>query len=286
MFSKRRINQLIKKEGVVEVETSLARLLPERAGLRKSKASNCENHFRPRQGENAMKKKLLLLGVVLLFSCIGCASSRQGSTIHEFPVVREETYHLQAPDEISIAVLPQSELDRTVTIRPDGKISLPLIGDVFVEGMSPMELSDKLTSEFSKYVKNPSVTVIVTGFNSKKIFVIGEVFTQGPLPYTGEMTAFEAVEEAGSFTRRAAMGRALIVRGDLQNPQVIDVNLRDVVKKGIKQNDLYLQPGDIVYVPPTGFAAAGYAVEQVLFPFLPVLGVGQTISNVRAFEDF
>jgi polysaccharide export outer membrane protein len=151
--------------------------------------------------------------------------------------------------------------------------------------MTPMELSDKLTEELSKYVKNPSVSVAVTGFNSKKIFIIGEVFRQGPYPYTGEMTAFEAVEEAGSFTRRASLGRVILVRGDLKEPQVIDINLKDVVRKGIKQKDLYVQPGDIVYVPPNGFAKAGYAVEQVLFPFMPILGLGSALNSVQAYED-
>lgn len=231
-----------------------------------------------------MKKQTILLGAFLLILCAGCQTTGGGSTIYEYPVVREETYHLEAPDEIEIAVLPQAELDRTVTIRPDGKISLPLIGDVFVEGMTPMELTDKLTEEFSKYVKTPSVSVIVTGFNSKRIFVIGEVFEQGLYPYTGEMTVFEAVEEAGSFTRRASLGRVILVRGDLEDPQVIDVNLKDVVKKGLKQKDLYLQPDDIVYVPPNGFAATGYAIEQVLFPFNPILGIGRDIGYARDLE--
>jgi polysaccharide export outer membrane protein len=196
-----------------------------------------------------------------------------------------ETYRLGAADVIEISVIPQSELDRTVIIRPDGKISLPLIGDVFAEGRTPDKLTEKLTEEFSKYVKNPSVAVIVTGFNSKKIYVIGEVFRQGAYPYTGTTSVFEAVEEAGSFTRRASLGRVILVRGSLEDPTVIDVNLSDVVKKGLKANDLHLQPGDIVYVPPNGFAKAGYAVEQVLFPFTPILGVGSSLSSVQAFEE-
>ncbi len=199
--------------------------------------------------------------------------------------MREETYRLGAPDAIDISVIPQAELDRTVTIRPDGKISLPLIGDVFVEGMTPMELAEKLTEKFSIYVKNPSVSVIVTGFNSKKIFVIGEVRREGAFPYTGESTVFEAVEEAGSFTRRASLGRVILVRGDLENPEVIDVNLKDVVKEGTKLKDLYLQPNDIVFVPPNGFAKVGYAIEQVLFPVMPVLGLGSALGSVQAYEE-
>ncbi|RJP72354.1 MAG: hypothetical protein C4532_06270 [Candidatus Abyssobacteria bacterium SURF_17] len=232
-------------------------------------------------------KKRTFEAAILLAACIAvsCQSvpgtGSHGATISEYPVVREETYHLEAPDEIDVSVLPQAELDRRVTIRPDGKVSLPLIGDVLVEGLTPMEVREKLTEEFSKYVKNPSVSVIVVGFNSKKIFVIGEVFRQGAFPYTGPMTAFEAVEEAGSFTRRASLGRVILVRGDLKNPQVIDVNLKEVVRKGLKQKDLYLQSGDIVYVPPNGFAKTGYAIEQVLFPFSPILGVGRDIGYAR-----
>jgi len=238
-----------------------------------------------------MKKKFMLLGLIFLMCCSGCESmsSNTGSlaygTIHQYPAEREETYRLEAPDEIEISVIPQSELDRTVTIRPDGKISLPLIGDVFVEGMTSEELTDKLTEEFSKYAKNPSVAVIVTGFNSKKVYVIGEVFSQGAYPYTGTTSVFEAVEEAGSFTRRASLGRVILVRGDIEDPTVIDINLKEVVTKGAKENDLHLQPGDIVYVPPNGFAKAGYAVEQVLFPFMPILGLGSAIDSVQAYEE-
>jgi len=238
-----------------------------------------------------MKKKFMLLGLIFLMCCSGCKSmsfntrSLAYGTIHQYPAERAETYRLEAPDAIEISVIPQSELDRTVTIRPDGKISLPLIGDVFVEGLTSEELTDKLTEEFSKYAKNPSVAVIVTGFNSKKIYVIGEVFRQGAYPYTGTTSVFEAVEEAGSFTRRASLGRVILVRGDIEDPTVIDINLKEVVTKGAKENDLHLQPGDIVYVPPNGFAKAGYAVEQVLFPFTPILGLGSAISSVQAYEE-
>jgi polysaccharide export outer membrane protein len=215
----------------------------------------------------------------------GCASTEKGATIHEYPLVREETYRLGAADEIEIFVLPQEEVNRVVTIRPDGKISLPLVGDVFVEGMTPNAVAEKLTAEFSKYLKDPSVSVIVTGFNSKKIFVIGEVFRQGAYPYTGEMSVFEAVQEAGSFTRRASLGRVLLVRGDLNNPDVIDINLKAVVKKGLAEKNLFLRPNDIVYVPPNGFAATGYAMEQILLPFMPLLNVGDAINDVRAYEE-
>jgi polysaccharide export outer membrane protein len=239
-----------------------------------------------------MKKHFLLVGAIPLPLCSGCQSTAGyssnpdlGATIYQYPAEREETYRLEAPDEIEIAVIPQSEIDRTVAIRPDGKISLPLIGDVFAEGLTPGELAAELTEKFSKYVKNPSVSVIVTGFNSKKVYVIGEVFTQGAYPYTGTTSVFEAVEEAGSFTRRASLGRVILVRGDLKSPTVIDINLKEVVKRGIKEKDLNLQPGDIVYVPPNGFAKAGYAVEQVLFPFTPILGLGSSLSSVQAFEQ-
>jgi polysaccharide export outer membrane protein len=206
---------------------------------------------------------------------------REGATVTEYPPALEETYRLQAPDSIEVSVIPQEELNRVVFIRPDGKISLPLIGDVWAQGLTPMELSEQLTKEYSKYVKNPSVTVIVTGFNSKKIYVIGEVFRQGALPYTGEMTVFQAVQEAGSFTRRASLGRVILVRGKLENPEVIDIDLKDVVRKGMKKKDLYLEPYDIVYVPPNGFAKTGYAIEQVLFPFTPILGLGRDIGYAQ-----
>ena len=224
----------------------------------------------------------ILCGILLLFLFAGCeTTSTGGATIQDYPVVREKTYRLEAPDELEISVLPQAELDREVTIRPDGKISLPLIGDAYVEGKTPMEAADELKALFSKYVKNPSVSVIVTGFHSKRIYVIGEVGVEGAYPYTGQMSVFEAVQEAGSFTRRASLGRVILVRGDLENPQVIDINLQDVVRRGIKSKDLQLQPDDIVFVPPNAFAKAGYTVEMILFPFSPALDLGQDIGSAR-----
>ena len=165
-----------------------------------------------------MRKTPIVLGALLVVIFAGCAFTHAGSTIDQYPAMRQEAYLLQAPDEIQVSVLPQAELNTKLAIRPDGKISLPLIGDVFVQGMTPMEASQKIAEEFSKYVKNPSVSVIVTGFNSKKVYVIGEVFRQGAYPYTGDKTVFGAVQEAGSFTRRASLGRVLLVRGELKNP--------------------------------------------------------------------
>jgi uncharacterized protein Yka (UPF0111/DUF47 family) len=89
-----------------------------------------------------MKQVTFFVGVLLAVIFTGCQSTRAGSTIFQYPVVREENYRLQAPDEIQVTVLPQSELNMKVIIRPDGKISLPLIGDVFVEGMTPMDRED------------------------------------------------------------------------------------------------------------------------------------------------
>lgn len=226
----------------------------------------------------------VVIGLAILIFLSGCASHR-GTPMFEYPMTTVPTYRLQAPDQIEISVLPQEELNRQVTLRPDGKISLPLIGDVMAEGLTPTELSDQLTTEYSKYVKNPSVSVIVVGFFSKKIYVVGEVFRQGAIPYTGPMTAFQAVEEAGSFTRRASLGRVIVVRGDLKQPQVIDINLKNVVKKGERQMDVYLKPSDIVFVPPNGFAKAGYAMSQVFFPFSPLLDLGNAIRNAREVND-
>lgn len=238
------------------------------------------------------KGHLLVLLALVFLPLTGCATHRTaaegspyGSTIDMYPVERQEYYILEAPDVIEISVLPQSELDRTVTIRPDGKISLPLIGDVFVEGKTTEQVVQDLTEKFSTYVKNPAVSVIVSGFHSKKVFVVGEVYHQGAYPYTGTMTVFEVVEEAGSYTRRASIGRVILVRGDLENPEVIDVNLKDVVKRGIKRKDLNVQPSDIIYVPPNGFALAGYAIGQVLYPFNPLFDLGSNIHSVEAYGE-
>lgn len=216
---------------------------------------------------------------------VGCASTTPGNTRTQFPVILEDTYTVGAPDELKIAVYPQQELNQVVQIRPDGKITMNLIGDVFVEGRTPEEVDALLTKRLSTYLKGAEVTVTVTEFLSKRYYVVGEVGQPGRYAYVGKTSVVDAVMEAGSYTRRADIGRFILVRPSETNPQVMDVDFAEVLTAGRAEYNLYLQPGDLLYVPPTGLAKVGYSLEALLFPFQPLIGPAGFALGLYAIAD-
>lgn len=214
-----------------------------------------------------------------------CQSTTPGRTRAEFPIVLEDTYTIGAPDELSITVFPQRELNQIVRVRPDGKITMSLIGDVFVQGKTPEQVDAVLTARLGEYLKGAEVTVTVTDFQSKRIYVVGEVTSPGRYPYEGRTTVVDAVMTAGSYTRRADIGRFILVRPSETAPQVMDVDFAEVLTRGRAEYDLYLQPGDILYVPPTGLAKVGYNLDALLFPFQPLLGPASFALGIFAVSD-
>lgn len=201
-----------------------------------------------------------------------CQSTAPGRTRAEFPVSIEETYTVGAPDQLTITVFPQVELNQEVRVRPDGRITMSLIGDVLVEGKTPEEIDTILTRRLEEYLKGAEVTVTVTDFQSKQFYVIGEVAGPGRFPYTGRTSVVDAVLLAGSYSQRADAGRFILIRPSETDPKVLDVDFDEFLRTGDAGLNLYLQPNDILYVPPTGLAKAGYALDNLLFPFQPLIG--------------
>lgn len=222
-------------------------------------------------------------GLALLLA--SCQSTAPGRTRAEFPVVLEETYTVGAPDELTITVFPQQELNQVVRIRPDGKITMNLIGDVFVEGLTPEEVDAVLTERLALYLKGAEITVTVSDFLSKRFYVVGEVTAPGRFPFQGQTTVVEAVMTAGSYTRRADQGRFILVRPSETQPQVIDVDFAEVLRHGRAEYNLFLQPNDILLVPPTGLAKVGYNIEALLFPFQPLIGPAGFALGLYAVAD-
>ena len=223
----------------------------------------------------------LVACVMVLGAVTGCARTQKAlEGPHAIP-----PYTVYPPDELQIDIRPEAELGTTVTVRPDGKISMAILGDVEVQGLTPAEIDQKITQALSQYVRNLDVTVTVTAFNSKRYSVIGEVFRQGEYPFTGEITAWEAVAKAGGYTRRAAPGSARVVRGDPEQPRVMPVNLARIALKGESARDVILEESDIVYVPPDAFSKLGYFFERILFPFSSVLGLGRDVGYAMNLSE-
>lgn len=184
------------------------------------------------------------------------------------------TYTISPEDVLEISVWQHPELDRTVTVRPDGRMSFSLVGDVNASGLTPAELDEVITRKLSKYVQKPEVTVIVTdaSIRSKQVLILGEVIRPGAYPIGEGITVLEAIAKAGSYTESAALKKVTITRQSrAKNPKLIKVNLKKVIAKGDRSENITLEPGDIVYLPKKT-SAWGIFDRYFVRGILPVLG--------------
>jgi polysaccharide export outer membrane protein len=189
-------------------------------------------------------------------------------------------YRVGAGDVVQVEVRGQPDLSRAAVVRPDGKLTLVLLDDVYVSGMTPAEIDEKLTRLYNEYIVGADVTVSMVGLNSKYIYVIGQVGREGPMPYTGEMTILQAIARAGGVNFRAEPKAIQVAR----NGKVWKVNYDDIVIKAQRGQNMYLQPDDIVFVPLNGFARAGYALDNMFFPlrsFMSFIFLGDSIDELK-----
>ena len=156
-------------------------------------------------------------------------------------------YVIGPEDVLHVAVWKESDLTATLPVRPDGKISLPLLNDVQAAGMTPQQLSDSLTVKLKKYIADPRVTVVVTAINSKRIYVNGEVLHSGPMPMLPNMTVLQALSSAG-LNQFAKTKGIYVLRTENGKQQKLPVNYRRLIKGDIELNYL-LQTGDTIVVP-------------------------------------
>lgn len=157
---------------------------------------------------------------------------------------------LIGPDDLlDIAVWNNTAISRTVPVRPDGKISLPLVNDVQAAGLTPMQLKDVLTKRLSKYMASPEVAVIVREVHSFTVSVMGEVRKAGRYELKNRATVFDAIALAGGFTEFASRSKVAILRHDGAKLTRIPFDYKKGVSTDGKQETVLLRPGDIVVVP-------------------------------------
>lgn len=157
-------------------------------------------------------------------------------------------YVIGPDDVLHIAVWKEADLTATLPVRPDGKISLPLLDDVQASGLTPKQLSDSITEKLKKYIADPRVTVVVNQINSKRVYLVGEVSHTGPMPMLANMTVLQAISSAG-LTQFANTKGIYVLRTENGKQQKMPVNYKKLVKgEQIEQNYL-LKPGDTIVVP-------------------------------------
>ncbi|MFQ5777815.1 MAG: polysaccharide biosynthesis/export family protein [Terriglobia bacterium] len=159
-------------------------------------------------------------------------------------------YRIGVNDVLDVHVWKEPELSRVIPVRPDGKVSLPLVGEVEAKGRSPLELRNTIADRLKAYVSHPEVTVIVQQINSQRYFVIGEVQSPGTYPLTVPVTVMQALAAAGGFREFADTGKITIIRRTEDDRTVrIRFNYKDWLKKKKRIEHLQLANGDVVVVP-------------------------------------
>jgi len=194
-----------------------------------------------------------LIGPLLLLTLAGaaaCASATQNTARNLTNGVPHE-YIIGAGDALEILVWKNTDLSRTVTVRPDGKISLPLINDVQAAGLTPMALKDEIAQELKKFKEVPEVSVIVIDAKSRVVYIIGQVARPGAYPLGPNATVIQVISLAGGFTPFADSNNIVVLRrGDgPSKEQRIEVSYKAILKGQSKNGDIALQAGDTVVVP-------------------------------------
>ncbi len=159
-----------------------------------------------------------------------------------------DTYVIGASDVLTVTVWNQPTLSGTILVRPDGMITVALIGDVQASGMTSLQLADQIASRLKKYYTDPNVSVVISQIHSKLVYLLGEVEKKGPVDMTPGMTLLNAIASAGGLTDYANTKKIYILRGEAGKQQKIPVQYKDALK-GISECNLLLQPGDTIVVP-------------------------------------
>jgi len=197
-------------------------------------------------------KRLRLVSVVCALAIVGCASgtgAEQAKATTPPQAAPLEQYKIGPEDTLAISVWKNEAMSRTIPVRPDGMISLPLLNDIQAAGLTPMQLRDVIVKRLAEYMPTPEVSVIVNEVHSFKVSVMGEVTRPSRYELKSATTVLDVLAQAGGFTQFASRTRIVILRPNGKTMTRIPFNYNKVVAAGGEEENLYLQPGDIVLVP-------------------------------------
>jgi polysaccharide export outer membrane protein len=195
-----------------------------------------------------------LLPLVLCLAA--CSSLPRADTASSASASSTGEYLIGPGDTLEVFVWGQPELSVTVPVRPDGRVSTPLIDDLVAVGKTPTQLADEMKTALSEYLRSPEVNVIVQDFVGtfgSQIRVLGQVTEPGSVPFRERMTLLDVMIEVGGLTQFAAGNRSRLVRNVDGTSQEYRVRVDDLVNKGKIEENVEMQPGDIVIVPEALF---------------------------------
>jgi polysaccharide biosynthesis/export protein len=205
---------------------------------------------------SAIRGVLTFIGVVLALSLTACAGpSSNFPPAPSHAAIENYSYVIGAGDTLSIIVARNPELSMSVPVRPDGKISAPLVDEMLAQGKTSVQVARELEAQLKKYVRDPVVTVIVTnvvGSYTEQVRVVGEAARPQFLPYRQNMTLLDVMIAVGGLTDFAAGNKATIMRTTEGNKQY-SVRLKDLIKGGDISANVEMRPGDVLIIPQSLF---------------------------------
>jgi polysaccharide biosynthesis/export protein len=172
-----------------------------------------------------------------------------GADASQKPVAQDPNYVIGPQDVLDISVWKESELTRVVPVRPDGKISMPLLNDVRAAGLTPNQLAAQITASLKRFVTDPQVTVIVTQINSQRVYILGEVSRTGAYPLLPGMTILQALSSAGGFTPFANRKKIYMFRVENGKQVKYPFDYKAVIDGKRTEEDVVLKAGDTIVVP-------------------------------------
>lgn len=187
------------------------------------------------------------------------------------PRIEVQEFVLGPRDEVEVFVWQHADLSRTAVVNPAGYLSYPLVGTIKASGLNGETLASRIQEGLAKYIVDPQVTVTVKTVRSQKVFVLGEVNRPGVFPLDGPVRAVEAIALAGGFTQDAEPRSVLLIRGDLQQPELYTLALDRTLFQAVTSENVRIQPGDILYVPTLPIADAERffrRITNILIPFI------------------
>ncbi|WDT76759.1 MAG: polysaccharide biosynthesis/export family protein [Candidatus Manganitrophus sp.] len=194
----------------------------------------------------------VLIAALLLSSLVFTACAEQMTEVPNFrrvPTSEERSYVIGPDDLLQIVVWKNESLSRELRVRPDGKITLPLINDIQASGNTPSDLRDIISTRLEKFVEVAGVTVIVKEINSSKVSVLGQVRKPGIYPLRSDLTVLDAIAMAEGFNEFAAPDRMVIIRKNGKETHWIKVNYSEILQGKISEDRLFLASGDTLVVP-------------------------------------
>lgn len=212
------------------------------------------------------------LTAISLLGLVGCSYK-----LTTPPSIAYPDYRVGAPDQIEVTVLPEPRIQQQVTVRPDGKITVELVGDVQAGGRTTQDIADEIERRVARFKRGAVVTVSLVATQSPAVTVLGEV--RGPTTFAlvRQMRVAEAIGMVGDITPFANDDSVRVIRSG-EKTKVIMVDL-DAIRAGDMATNIQLYAGDVVYVPPSLLARIGYAIQLVLFPFQPLFGVANSVGG-------